>query len=89
MGRRLGESQDLPAELWIVELGRPPLLVCLNPQPLAGRIKLLEVDPASPAEAHDLNGRIAVLRDDHAFPVWVRNGREAGASLRAHFLERE
>ena len=69
MGRRLGESQDLPAELWIVELGRPPLLVRLYPQPLAGRIKLLEVDPAGPVEPHDLDSRLAVVRDDDALTV--------------------
>ena len=69
MGGRLGESQDLAAELWIVELGRPPRLVYLDPQPLAGRIKLLEIDPAGPVEPDDLDSRLTVLRDDDALTV--------------------
>jgi len=57
------------AEHRIVEVRRPDLSVFFQPEVPARRIQLIEIDPTTSAEAHELNCRFAVLCNNNALAV--------------------
>ena len=60
------EAEDAARKVWIVELGRPPLAVALEPQFRPRGVELVEVDAAPPPHPYNLGGRGSVAGDDDA-----------------------